>query len=336
LALVLAGLACGIPSGDTPTATSGPNLEATLMQITIDALQNAQPAAPAATVQTPANMQAPVNTQAPAAPAATATFITPMLSVSVNTNCRFGPGLKYPISGTIAVGGNFQVVATAPKPEPYVIIRNPGGGADCWAWLEYSTVTGDTSTLPILSVPQPPVGSISGFVWLEDCHDTNPGTSCVSFGGNLPEGDGIFSGEPGISGVTAQLFSGACPPTTYVGSATTNSGGTFIFDGLVAGKYCIKIDDSFLMSTAPLGGIFTFPSRGNSVQTVQVDLLPGENKSGFYSVLPNTPQLAAWVPKCSKIPPEGKIPIPVACCGDRNFWGFASLFLTGMISDNRP
>jgi len=40
----------------------------------------------------------------------------------------------------------------------------------------------------------------------------------------------------------------------------------------------------------------------------------------LYSVLPNTPQLAAWVPRCSKIRPEGKIPkYPVACWGDRNF-----------------
>jgi len=204
-----------------------------------------------------------------------------MLSVSVNTNCRSGPGLKYPITGSIAVGGSSQVVATAPKPEPYVIIRNPSGGADCWAWLEHATITGDTSSLPILPVPDPPVGSISGLVWLEDCDDTNPGNSCVSFGGNLPEGDGIFSGEPGISGVTAELFSGACPGSTSVGKATTNSGGTFKFDGLVAGTYCIKINDSFLKNTASFGGIFTFPSRGSSIQTAQVDLLPGENKSGF-------------------------------------------------------
>ena len=277
MALVLATLACGLPTpGSNPDA---PNLEATQLAATIAALQQDQNA----TVAAPTNAIAPTNTQvaAPtaAAPAATAIPSKPMLSVSVNTNCRSGPGLKYPITGAILTNSSFEITAQAPASTPYLIIRNPDGGADCWAWLEHATVTGVVASLPILAIPPVPLGSISGFVWLEDCDDLNPGNSCIMNNG-LPEGDGSFNGEIGISDVLVELFSGACPPTTSVGNTKT-SNGTFKFDNLEAGAYCIKVNDSFLVNTAALGGTFTFPNRGASTQTHQADLLPGKHINGF-------------------------------------------------------
>ena len=277
LALALATLACGLP---TPgTNSTEPNSVATQLAATIAALQQEQ----AATVAAPPNAIVPTNTQAAVAtvatPVLTATPSIPMLSVSINTNCRSGPGLKYPITGSIVTNGSFEVVAQAPSSTPYLIIRNPDGGADCWAWLEHATVAGVVTNLPILPIPPVPVGSISGFVWLEDCDDLNPGNSCIMNNG-LPEGDGSFNGEIGISDVPVELFSGACPPTTSVGTTKT-SNGSFKFEKLEAGTYCIKVNDSFLASTAALGGTFTFPSRGAPVQTHQVDLLPGKDVSGF-------------------------------------------------------
>ncbi len=274
IALVLATLACGLPTPGTPPPEI--NLEATQLAATIAALQQT-PVVAATNVVAPTNTQIPVATAA--APAETATPSKPMLSVSVNTNCRSGPGIKYPITGAILTNGSFEITAQAPASTPYLIIRNPDGGADCWAWLEHATVAGVVTNLPILPIPPVPVGSISGFVWLEDCDDLNPGNSCTTING-LPEGDGSFNGEIGISDVPIELFSGACPSTTSVGKTKT-SNGSFKFEKLEAGTYCIKVNDSFLMSTAPLGGTFTFPVRGTSVQTHQVDLLPGKDVSGF-------------------------------------------------------
>ncbi|MBT7190131.1 MAG: hypothetical protein HN916_08060 [Anaerolineae bacterium] len=274
IALVLATLACGLPTPGTPPPEI--NLEATQLAATIAALQQT-PVVAATNAVAPTNTQIPVATAA--APAATATPSKPMLSVSVNTNCRSGPGIKYPITGAILTNGSFEVTAQAPASTPYLIIRNPDGGADCWAWLEHATVAGVVTNLPILPIPPVPVGSISGFVWLEDCDDLNPGNSCIMNNG-LPEGDGSFNGEIGISDVPVELFSGACPPTTSVGTTKT-SNGSFKFEKLEAGTYCIKVNDSFLASTAALGGTFTFPSRGAPVQTHQVDLLPGKDVSGF-------------------------------------------------------
>ncbi len=276
LVLVFATLACTL---GTPSSSPEPNLEATIVALQQTQSAPAAPAAPAASpvAQAPASPTAAAPA-APAAPVASATPSTPMLSVSVNTNCRTGPGIRWAITDGLTVGTSYQVKGQAPSSNPYLIV-DPGSGKDCWAWLEHATVTGNTSALPVIPVPPVPVGSISGFVWLEDCDDLFPGNTCVTING-LPEGDGNFNGEPGISDVPVELFSGVCPPTTSVGKTKT-SNGTFKFEKLEAGTYCIKVNDSFLANTAALGGTFTFPSRGAPVQTHQVELLPGENKNGF-------------------------------------------------------
>ncbi|MBT3391333.1 MAG: hypothetical protein HN413_13095 [Chloroflexi bacterium] len=280
LALVFATLACGIP---TTTATpDGPNLEATQLAATIVALQQNQNAPTTA----PTSEQAPANTQAPEATTAPTVPGKPMLSVSVNTNCRSGPGLKYPITGSIVTNGSFEVVARPASSDPYVIIKNPGGGADCWAWLEHATITGDTSALPTISAPPIPLGSISGLVWIEDCDDLNPATTgCITMSSGLPEGDGVFNSEFLLSGIVVELFSGKCPPTTSKATQSTNSSGGYKFDGLEAGTYCVVVDtfnhgnDTVLIQN--FGGTFTFPNRNNTVQTHQVDLSPGKNVNGF-------------------------------------------------------
>ena len=39
----------------------------------------------------------------------------------------------------------------------YWIINRPDGRGQCWLWDEYATVTGDTSKIPIMTPPPPPV-----------------------------------------------------------------------------------------------------------------------------------------------------------------------------------
>ena len=282
MAMALVTLACGFPSAATPA----PNLEATQLAATIAALQQTQnaPATAPATVVVPANTDA-----ATAVPtvAVTVAPTKPMLSVSVNTNCRTGPGIKYPITGSILINGSFEIVAQAPGSTPYVIIRNPDGGADCWAWLEHATVTGDVTSLPILAIPPVPLGSISGFVWVEDCDDVNPAnTGCTNnTNSGFAEGDGAFNNELLLQGITVELFSGKCPSSSSLGTAMTNANGTYVFGNLEAGTYCVVVEtfkhgnDSVLLQQ--FGGMFTFPVRGNDIQMHQVELLPGKDINGF-------------------------------------------------------
>lgn len=79
----------------------------------------------------------------------------PMVSVSVDTNCRTGPGTVYDIVGALLVGETAEVVAMAAD-GGYWIIKNTRRGGECWLWSNYATVVGETSALPKYTPPPTP------------------------------------------------------------------------------------------------------------------------------------------------------------------------------------
>jgi hypothetical protein len=85
----------------------------------------------------------------------TPTPSVPLVSVSVNTNCRRGPGSPYDIVGTLLVGGQAEVVGIAAN-GGYWIIKNPNQSGECWLWDNYATVAGQTSGLPLFTPPPTP------------------------------------------------------------------------------------------------------------------------------------------------------------------------------------
>jgi hypothetical protein len=86
----------------------------------------------------------------------TATSILPMVSVSVPTNCRVGPGKVYTMVGALLAGRTVPVYGRTPD-GAYWYIRNPDVPNDfCWIWGEYATVTGLTSGVPIFTPPPSP------------------------------------------------------------------------------------------------------------------------------------------------------------------------------------
>lgn len=99
----------------------------------------------------------PISTAIPPVPATVtmeptgarvATPTIPMISVSVNTNCRMGPGRAYDYRGALLVGETEEVVALSTLPN-YWYITNPDIPGDfCYLWGEYATVEGDTQLLP--------------------------------------------------------------------------------------------------------------------------------------------------------------------------------------------
>ena len=90
----------------------------------------------------------------------TNTPAVPMVSVTVNTNCRSGPGDPYAIQGVLMVGQTAEVVGRTPYTDT-VIIKLPPNGTVCWLSLLYATVTGNITGLPVATVPASPtpVGS---------------------------------------------------------------------------------------------------------------------------------------------------------------------------------
>jgi hypothetical protein len=79
----------------------------------------------------------------------TLTPLVPLISVSVPTNCRTGPGKAYPSAGALLVGETSQIYAGEPTGK-YWYIRNPDAdGEFCWVWGEYATLSGPVGSLPI-------------------------------------------------------------------------------------------------------------------------------------------------------------------------------------------
>jgi hypothetical protein len=84
----------------------------------------------------------------------------PMVSVSVDTNCRTGPGQPYDIIGALLVGEQAEVVGAAVN-GGYWIIKNPDRAGECWLWANYASVVGETSGLPKLTPPPTPTPSFT-------------------------------------------------------------------------------------------------------------------------------------------------------------------------------
>ncbi|MBW6466338.1 MAG: hypothetical protein K0B06_07545 [Brevefilum sp.] len=109
----------------------------------------------------------PTSTDAPEptiTPTATITLTPtpekPMVSVSVNTNCRTGPGLQFDLIGSLLIGEQAEVVGVYPDGD-YWIIKNPRRAGECWLWGNYATIVGQTAGLPVFASPPTPTPSFT-------------------------------------------------------------------------------------------------------------------------------------------------------------------------------
>ncbi|MGD8404598.1 MAG: hypothetical protein PVJ21_13125 [Anaerolineales bacterium] len=149
LVLILGLSACNLPSQAPGTATAESDIMATATALALTfAAQGSQPAA----TEIPSSTPLPTNT---ATLAFTSTPTVPMVTVSVNTNCRTGPGIIYDLIGGLLVGEQAVVVGKFSAGN-YWIINNPDSSGTCWLWGQYATVTGNTAGLPEYAQPPTP------------------------------------------------------------------------------------------------------------------------------------------------------------------------------------
>ena len=145
--------ACGFSNGsDAPTDLR----EATLTYQVLDAfaggtVQAIQSQEAQATLQ--ASLPSPTFTPGPPTPTPTptntSTPVVPIIEVSIDTNCRSGPGKEYDMVGALLVGETTEILAASSVPN-YWIVDNPVyPGHECWLWARFATVSGDTSQLPV-------------------------------------------------------------------------------------------------------------------------------------------------------------------------------------------
>lgn len=91
-----------------------------------------------------------------ATPGPTSTPSVPQITVSVNTNCRTGPGVVYDLIDSLLVGHTGEIVGKNSGVPNYWVIKRLNGSGTCWLWGQYATVTGNTSNLPEYPVPPTP------------------------------------------------------------------------------------------------------------------------------------------------------------------------------------
>lgn len=168
--LLIASLAC---SQSAPASPADPNALNTSIAQTIAARQTEAVLSnpPTATFTFASETPTPTLEPTPSeTPDFTATPSTPTISVSVDTNCRTGPGAIFERVGILLVGETAEIVGREPKGE-YWYIRNPDTGPEfCWVWGEYATISGNTLFLLYLSpAPPPPTSFTASFEKMETC-----------------------------------------------------------------------------------------------------------------------------------------------------------------------
>ncbi len=166
--LIIASLACGGVPG-VPVPVTGPGtLDAeaigTVIVQTMDSAstQTAWAITPTETVISPTATQTstpePPTVTATSSPASlfTNTPSIPVIRVSVDTNCRAGPGQVYDQVGSLMVGEAAEVLASDPTTR-YWYVKNPDQpNGYCWLWTEYATLAGNVSVLPVFTPPPTP------------------------------------------------------------------------------------------------------------------------------------------------------------------------------------
>lgn len=169
LILLLALASCNLPGGTRIAGDSGD-----------------LPGQPTRTVGTPGALQ-PIETSSQT-PSITSSLTPelPLVTVSVATNCRTGPGEPYDIIGALPVGIPAEVVGRNASGDTWIIKLPSNPSITCWLWGHYATVTGDTSHLPIVEPPPTPTPVISptlapGFSFVYTFWGVGPGLQCPWF-----------------------------------------------------------------------------------------------------------------------------------------------------------
>jgi hypothetical protein len=82
----------------------------------------------------------------------TSTPNKPSLTLTLNANCRSGPGQAYPIMDVFTQG---QVLTLDGRNEDssWLWVRGPGGSGHCWVSTSMGTASGNWSGLPLVAAP---------------------------------------------------------------------------------------------------------------------------------------------------------------------------------------
>jgi uncharacterized protein YgiM (DUF1202 family) len=170
--LLLAGLACAMPAlpvNETTFNTAvAQTVNAGLTQNYVSPTFTLKPTITLTSTLTPiptTAMPTTTETVTPTFPyvptdASSVTGIPPaQVIVSVNTNCRTGPGKVYAVEGSLLAGESAEVFGIDPTGK-YWYIRNPDPGVKyCWISGKYANFIGTTGQVMVMTALPTPTGS---------------------------------------------------------------------------------------------------------------------------------------------------------------------------------
>lgn len=85
----------------------------------------------------------------------------PIVSVSLATNCRSGPGASFSFLGVLKTGETTEVLARSTLPDYWYVVNPDQPDEYCWLWAGNATVEGEVESLPELTPapsPRPALG----------------------------------------------------------------------------------------------------------------------------------------------------------------------------------
>jgi hypothetical protein len=100
------------------------------------------------------------------------TLSGPSVQVSIDTNCRSGPGKTYTYLGALLVGEEAQIVGKDPSGAYWYITNPDHEGEYCWIWGAYAYTAGNTAPLPVYTpgpTPKPEPEFSVGYREVESC-----------------------------------------------------------------------------------------------------------------------------------------------------------------------
>jgi hypothetical protein len=145
LALVLAMLACNLPSG---AATETP----TLAVITPSATQPLFTDTPTQTLL-PSNTPPPTSTTTPTVPVA--------FPKEVAVNCRLGPGVGWIVLSGLNVGATSQIVGKSGDGGWWYIVDPFNSGRKCWVAVSVTNTAGNLASIPVVEAPKATVTKVT-------------------------------------------------------------------------------------------------------------------------------------------------------------------------------
>jgi len=166
LALLLASMACSVPAIFTPDANviNTAVAETVIAGLTQNVPQATLPHTLEATSTSTFTPEPPTfmpTASLTATSAFTPTSSIPLISVSVNTNCRSGPGKVYDLEGALLVDEVAEVYGRDPT-NNYWYIRNPDRDPEfCWVWGKYAILIGPALLLPVFTPPPTPTATLT-------------------------------------------------------------------------------------------------------------------------------------------------------------------------------